>query len=160
MRLLKLILAAFALAFLVTGCDSVSDRLSARFEKVEPQTRWYSAEQKVVFAAAQTAMKTVDFKVTRSREAQGIVEGLGRVQPGTSFGDAKQHTIDVKVYSSAPGYSTVEVLVKEQEETSDFAGATNIALREHGLYDSYFAALEQALRAQGVKVEEHVETVR
>jgi len=154
MRMLKLILAAFALAFLVTGCDSVSDRLSARFEKVEPKSRWYKAEQKVVFAAAETAMKTIDFKVTRSRETQGIVEGLSRLLPGTAFGDTKQHTVSVKVFASAQGYSTVEVLVKEQEETADFKGATDIALKDHGLYDSYFAALEQALQAQGVKIEE------
>jgi hypothetical protein len=148
-----LTLATFALAFLLAGCDSVSERISARFEPVPPKARTYPAEQKVVFEAAQAAVRRIDFQLSRSASAQGIVDGISRIQPGDSFRDAKQHSIAVRIHAYEPGRTQVEVLVREQQESADFAGATNLPLREHGLYDSYFAALEQALREKGVKLE-------
>ncbi len=144
-----LTLATLALAFFFSGCDTVSSRISERFETVPPKTRTYQVDQKAVFEAAQTAMRRIDFQLTRTARAQGIVEGLSRIVAGNALSDARQHTIEVHLRSEEAGITYVDVLVHEQQESADFAGATNIALREHGLYASYFAALEQALREMG-----------
>ena len=147
MRILTL--ATFALTFLLTGCDTVSNHISERFEAVPPKTRNYPVEQKIVFEAAQQAVRTIDFRLSRAAGAQGIVDGISRIQSGDSLRDARQHSIEVRLHAYEPGTTQVDVLVREQQESADFAGATNLALREHGLYDSYFAALEQALREKG-----------
>lgn len=151
MRLLTL--AMLSLSFLFGGCDSVSERISQRFEVVPPKNRSYHADGKVVFDAAQLAVRRIDFQLSRTAAAQGIVEGISRIQGGDSFSDARQHTIEVRLRSAEAGTTQVDVLIKEQQESTDFKGATNIALRDHGLYDSFFAALEQALREKGLKVE-------
>jgi hypothetical protein len=45
-----------------------------------------------------------------------------------------------------PGRTEVAVLLREQLEGEFKAGATNEALRTHGLYDSFFEALDKALK--------------
>ena len=143
-------LPTLALAFLFTGCDSVSSRISERFEGVPPKTRSYPVGQKIVFEAAQQAVRRIDFQLSRTAVAQGIVDGISRIQPGDAFSEARQHSIEVRLHSFEAESTQVEVLVREQQESAAFAGATNIPLREHGLYDAYFAALEQVLREKGV----------
>lgn len=151
MRLLALL--TLAATFFASGCDSVSSRISERFEGVPPKTRAYQTEEKVVFESAQVALKKLDFQLSRTAIAQGIVDGRSRIHQGETFRDAKQYAIEIRLRTPEPGWTTTEVLIREQQESADFAGATNIALREHGLYDSFFAALEQTLRERGVAVQ-------
>lgn len=149
----SLLFATLSLSFLLAGCDSVSERISQRYETVPPKSRHYQADQKVVFEAAQIAVRQIDFQLTRTAVAQGIVDGISRIQTGDSFSDARQHSIEIRLRTYDVGATLVEVLVKEQQESANFKGATEIVLREHGLYDSYFAALEQALKEKGVKLD-------
>ncbi len=136
-------LALFALTF--TGCGSMPSRVRERFQAAQPQIRSFDADQRRVFDAAKLAMQQIDFRVTRSGAAQGVINGLSRIDAGESFGKARQYAMDVRLTSVEPGRTDVAVVLREQEESSSFAGATDIPLRAHGLYDSFFAALEHAL---------------
>ena len=117
-----------------------------RFNAPQPKTQVFAADPRAVFEAAQIAMKQLDFQVSRAALAQGIVNGHSRLQPGGSFGKARQYVMEVRFHSYEPGKTEVSAVLREQEESESFAGATDLPLREHGLYGSFFAGVEQALK--------------
>jgi len=78
--------------------------------------------------------------------AQGIINAHSRLQPAGTFGKAHQYTMEVRLQSLDPGKTDVSVVLREQEESTSFAGATDLVLREHALYQSFFAAVERALK--------------
>ncbi|ACB76140.1 hypothetical protein [Opitutus terrae] len=147
-----LTLSCCVAVLVVAGCDSVSSfpsRVQERFEAPQPQLRLYSAEQKPVFEAAQRAMKRIDFVVSRAGAATGIIKAHSPLRSTTSFGKARQYAFEVHVQTMGPGETQVSAVLREQEESESFAGATDIPLRQHGLYDSFFAALGQELGESG-----------
>ena len=148
MRPLIFLLVA-SLGFAFAGCESggaLPDRMRDRFNAPQPKTQTVEGDQKAVFEAAQSALRRLDFQISRSGLAQGIVNGHSRLQASDSFGKARQYTLEIRVHSYEPGKTDVSVVLREQEESSSFAGATDLPIREHGLYSSFFAALEQALK--------------
>lgn len=123
-----------------------------RFEAPQPKIREYQAEQPEVFEAARRAMKRIDFTVSRAGAAQGIIRAHSGLRTTEAFGIARQNSLEVKIDSFTPGVTQVAVVVRQQEESEAFRGATDLAVREHGLYESYFAALEAELGKAGEEV--------
>ena len=122
------------------------DRMRDRFNAPQPKVQVFDADQRAVFEAAQSAMRRLDFQISRSGLAQGIINAHSRLQASDSFGKARQYTMEVRLHMYAPGKTEVSAVLREQEESSSFAGATDLPIREHGLYSSFFAALEASLK--------------
>jgi hypothetical protein len=139
----------FAAVLLATiGCESVDTvptRVRERFEPPRPQVRTFEVNSRAVFGAAVVAFRRIDFRVVRSGAAQGTISALSRIQPGGSFGTGRQYAMDVHVRAVEPDRTEVSVLLREQEESTSFAGATDLPVREHGLYGSYFDAIAREL---------------
>ncbi|HVT72951.1 MAG TPA: hypothetical protein VHD61_07425 [Lacunisphaera sp.] len=127
------------------GCDSVSSRVQDRFTPVEPHAQVYPQPRKVVFAAAQKAVKDVGLQLGRSSLANGTIEGYADIRAANSTDDARQTTIRVKLAEAEDGGTRVEMVVYEQTEGGFPGGLSERPLREHSLYDLYFAALQQVL---------------
>jgi hypothetical protein len=148
------LLALFILvggALLSSGCessDSMSTRVRDRFNAPEPKVQVFEAERAEVFEAGRAAMRRLDFQISRAGFAQGILRGHSRLHASDSFGKARQFAMDVRFHSYEPGKTEVAVVVREQEESASFAGATDLVLKEHALYGSFFAALEAALHEE------------
>ena len=134
------------------------DRMRDRFSAPQPKTQTFDADQRAVFEAAQTAMRRLDFQISRSGLAQGILNAHSHLQAGDSFGKARQYTLEVRLHSYEPGKTEVSAVLREQEESTSFAGATDLPIREHGLYSSFFAALEQALKDRAGQTAEPAKT--
>jgi hypothetical protein len=153
---LSVLLAVSSMVF--TGCESGGDampaRMRERFQPPQPKVQVFEAERPAVFAAAIDAMRQLDFQVSRSRMAQGIINAHSRLQAAGSFGKARQYTMEVRLHSYEPGKTDVSVILREQEESASFAGATDLVLREHALYGSFFAALERSLGVRGTPAAE------
>jgi hypothetical protein len=148
MRAAAILLCGMAL-LINSGCESTESmprRVRERFAAPEPKTRVFDADARAVFEAAQLAVRRLDFQVSRAAFAQGIVKGYSRLQPGDTFDKARQYTIDVRITPLDDKRIELAVILREQAESASFSGATDIPLHEHALYDSYFAAFEQALR--------------
>lgn len=144
-------LLGFAAVVLATaGCDSldsVPTRVRERFEAPQPQVRTYEANSRTVFDAAVAAVRRIDFRVLRSGAAQGTIHAISRIQPGDSFGTGRQYSLDVRIREIDPDRTEVSVVLREQEESTSFAGATDLPVREHGLYGSYYEAIARELAA-------------
>ena len=64
-----LVFAGFVL--MLAGCESVSERISDRFDLVPAKTKSFDGDKATVFLAAQRALKRMDFVTTRRAAAQG-----------------------------------------------------------------------------------------
>ncbi|MBL9190306.1 MAG: hypothetical protein JNK23_22685 [Opitutaceae bacterium] len=142
-----------ALAFLIVfaglaGCESLSSRVSDRFATVLPQLKLFQASNSDVFHAAQHVLKQMDYTVTRTAIAQGIVHAKSRVMPADSLGGARQFVIELRLSGAAEGPTEVAMLLRQGVEGDFRAGPQQETLREHGLYAAFFSALERTLKEQ------------
>ena len=142
-------LVAFCAAVLLTGCESVSSRVHERFTPVPPHTRVFAAEPKVVYDAAQQALKKVGLQLGHKSFAAGSLDGYAAIRTGDNIRDARQTAIQIRLVGTEAGETRVELLVSDHTE-GDFPGGVNKQdLREHSLYELYFAALQQVLVERG-----------
>ena len=134
-----------------SGCesgDAMPTRMRERFQPAQPKVQAFEADRQAVFAAALDAMRELDFQVSRSGMAQGIVNAHSRLHAADSFGKSRQYTLEVRLQELEPGKTDVSVILREQEESTSFAGATDLVVREHALYQSFFGALERSLKSR------------
>ncbi|MCX6950575.1 MAG: hypothetical protein NTV51_00060 [Verrucomicrobia bacterium] len=149
MRLL-LSFAALVVALSFTACASVQSRVHERFDRVPPRTQVFSSAQREVFYAAQGALKAMDFQLSRTAEAQGIVNAFSRIRAGDGPRESRQYTLEVRLSNLGPAETEVAVLVREQIEggLASGVGATDQPLKQHALYEVFYANLKQALTAR------------
>lgn len=149
---MKPILSLLVLCVLLTGCESMSSRMHQRFTPVQPSVRNFAADRKVVFKAAQQAMKDVGLLVGATSLTKGTINGYAPIRPGDAMRDTRQTTIDVTLTDTAVG-TDVGVIVNEHTEGQFPGGVSGQSLREHSLYGLYFAALENVLSLKGEPVD-------
>jgi len=133
----------FGLA-LLSGCESVSSRVHDRFNSIPPRTQIFAADRKVVFKAAQQAVKDVGLLLGASSASQGRINGYAPIRSGDALRDTRQTTIDITV-SATNGGTEVGVLVREHTEGNFPGGVSEETLREHSLYGLYFSTLQGLL---------------
>ncbi len=151
-RLLGCLIATIVLG--VAGCesgDSFKEHISQRLAP-QPKVQTFAGDQHVVFEAALAALKSIDFRVTRSGAAQGVIEGISQIQGTDTLSGARQFTMEIHVRSYEANTTEVSVFLRIQEESAAFSGATDLPLKDHALYDSFFTALQQALQGKPVGV--------
>ncbi|MDD3181045.1 MAG: hypothetical protein PHQ04_11965 [Opitutaceae bacterium] len=151
MNLTKLLLVACA-ALMIAGCSSVS--LPKRFAAVPPQTRVIKSDAPQAYDAALAAAKQLGFRYVRGGPKTGELEAISEIQRGGPLLPARQFTIHVHLRAVSDTETEVAVLLHEVNEIAegDFrSGATRQPLRDHGLYDAYFAGIEHVLgqKAEG-----------
>lgn len=137
---------ALVLGFALAGCESISDRMAERFDTRPPQTRDFPADQKTVFFAAQKALKRMDFVLTRSSQAQGLVNAQSSIRDTAVFGAGRQFILEIHVHGVDATLTHVDVKLTDLLEGDFKTGATGKTVRVHGLYDSFYEQLAQALR--------------
>ncbi len=141
-----LLLTSVVLALVnLTGCEALPTRVTERFATVEPQEREIEKNKGVVFQAVGVAFKKMNFTISRSLEAQGIVVARSSIRSDDAFREARQYEFDIKLREFGEGATKISVRLQEQVEGDLKAGATSQVLRSHGLYDAFFEALDQAL---------------
>ena len=141
MRALPL-LGFCCVALLFAGCESLSQRVTQRFTPAETQVRDLAKGQSEVFQAAVRALKTIDFVTSRTAQAQGIIEAHSRLLPTDDFGAYRQYVFKIRVLQLDPAVTRVSVVLQRASEDRGGAGASSEDIRAHGLYDSFFAALQ------------------
>ncbi len=136
---------------LLTGCESVSSRVHERFTPVQPHSQVFAATPKVIYEAAQQALKNLDLQVGHKSFAEGRVEGYAAIRPGDEVRDARQTTIQIRFFETDAAETRVELLVRENTEGNFPGGVSAQDLREHSLYGLYFTALQQVLAERGAQ---------
>ena len=129
--------------------DSMSTRVHDRFTSVPPQVRVFAAERKVVFKAAQVAVKNVGLLLGRTSLDKGLVEGYAAIRPGDATRDTRQTTMQLQLTETSEGETQASLLVSENTEGSFPGGVSKQDVPTHSLYGLYFAALDQVLQESG-----------
>ncbi len=143
-------LLLFCVAVLVAGCESMSTRLADRFAHVPPHTRNFAADQKTVYYAAQTAVKKVGLLLGRTSIAKWSIDGYAPIRSGTATSDARQTTIEIRLLETEALETRVDLLVWEHTDGGSPGRVSEQALREHSLYQIYYAVLQQVLQDDGM----------
>ncbi len=146
----NLAIVTLCTATLLTGCEAVSSRMQERFSPVPPRTRTFAATRKVVYEAGRQAVKNVGLLLGRASFAQGRIEGYAPITAGDATRDTRQTTIEISLTETDSGDTQVGLLVWEHTEGNFPGGVNERVLREHSLYEVYFAALQQILLENGV----------
>jgi hypothetical protein len=136
-------------AALLTGCESMSSRMQDRFAEVPPHVRTFAAARKEVYEAARQAVKDVGLLPGRTSFATGRIDAYAPIRSGDATRDTRQNTLDIRLTETDAGDTEVALLVWEHSEGSFPGGVSEQALREHSLYEMYFAALQQVLLRNG-----------
>jgi len=132
-------------AVLLAGCESMSTRVQARFTPVPPHTKVFAADEKAVYYAAQTAVKKVGLMLGHSSIARWSIDGYAPSRSGDATSDTRQTTIEIRLTEANDGQTQVALLVWDHTEGRFPGGVSEQALRDHSLYETYFAALQEVL---------------
>ena len=134
---------------LLAGCESMSSRVEERFSPVIPHSRTFAASKRAVYDAGQAAVKNVGLLLGHTSLAKGSIEAYAPIRAGDATSDARQTTMQINLTETDAGDTEVALLVTEQKEGSFPGGVSEQPLREHSLYEAYFAALQQVLQENG-----------
>lgn len=146
---MKLVAALFCYTALVlfSGCGSMTDRMHDRFATVPSKVKIFPGSSREVFYATQGTLKQMEFQLSRTAEAQGIVNAFSRIRAGDGPRESRQYTLAIRLTALGPSETEVSLLVREQIEgsLSSGIGATDQPLRDHGIYEVFFAGLRKTL---------------
>ncbi|HQY06470.1 MAG TPA: hypothetical protein PLQ52_10435 [Lacunisphaera sp.] len=131
-------------AMLLTGCESVTDR----FSPVAPRVQVFHGDRFAVHAAALQAFKRLDFLVTRSKPMD--IEAVSRIHTSVAFADSRQLAVKLHLNEAGPDGTELEMSVTEQVQGERMGGTSQLAMREHGFFQLYFATLQQVLEENAI----------
>jgi hypothetical protein len=132
----------------LAGCESMPTELRSRLEHAPKVTRVFAIDAEEVFYACQAALRRIEFTLSRTDRARGLVVGHSRMHSGGSFRDSWQFEMDLWISADESGQTKVGALLVEVLE-SPASGSSRKAMVEHGLYDTFFEALNSELADPG-----------
>jgi hypothetical protein len=139
-------LALLASAFLLAGCDSISDRLEG---DTPPRVQVIQADPRTTFAAARTALDGIGFRFTHGGPAEGLMEAIGPIEPGDLPGSSHQVSLRAEFHPTLDGKSTqVDVWLRdavEQDPEDKLHPATEAPMPDTPLYEVFFREIAQNL---------------
>jgi hypothetical protein len=144
---MRIITVLFALAgVLLAGCESIFERVRDRFTPVPPRTQTFAAARDTVSAAVQAAFRQMDFNVTSGASGSAHFEAASAAHPSAAFGDRRQITAEAVLREPGPGQTKVSLLLTEEVES--YTGGRESSrqpLRDHPLYERFFATVRRIL---------------
>ena len=139
----------------LSACDTLSNTAERLREKIadrdEPQVRDYAAPPRATYEAVRVAADQMGFRYLRGGPAQGQFDAMSGVGLGDVPGSSRQISMKVRLRPTSAGGTEVTVLLKEIKEadSSNHAGiATETALRDTPLYDTFLRSVQRALEAK------------
>jgi len=145
----RLVAALFVL-FALLACEntSLSDRVRERFAVVPPKVETFEADARTVYVAAQQAFKRLDYTIVRSSLSGHRIQASSRINTSVAFRDSRQLVAHVEIAEVGPNQAELSMRLVEQLEGQGLGGASELALKDHGFYETYFTVLQQVLSDQ------------
>ena len=144
----RLLLATLCLS--LAGCETTRHEVAARVsEKFTGPTfvrRVYAGEPRLVFDQARAIIERLGFRVTKAGPTQGVLEGFSGLASDDHLRGTRQLAVKIRLTPTLDSGTEVAVLFTEIIEADFDKGAgqgTETSLRNHPLYESFFAGLSQ-----------------
>lgn len=150
--------AALALlaAWLLAGCESMSDATSSVRERIATRgdavvhAQTYTAEQRATYEAVRAAAAKMGYRFVRGGPAQGEFEAVSGIGGGDRIGSSRQLAMKVKLQPAPEGGTNVSIKITEiiEADSSNRAGqATQTPLRDTPQYEVFFRRVGEELAA-------------
>lgn len=152
MKIQKSAVLVLGAALLFSGCEStrhdIAGGVREKFSGPVYERRVFDATGEAVFDAALARTRDMGFRVTRSGQAQGVIEGVSGIVSDDTLRGSRQRTIKVKLSPVAAGGVEVAVLFTEivEDEFGKGAGSES-SMRGDALYAVFYDGLGQLLGA-------------
>jgi len=142
-----------ALLLVLTGCESVRDRVHERFTEPAHQAKVVNVDQRKAYEAARAALIKMNYTVERGGgPAQGKITALGPISTSVSGpGTARQVWFDAKLSPALEGGTKIEVLFSEliEDDFNKRPGQGELTpLRDPAVYEAFFQYVDEALAAK------------
>jgi len=146
-----LLLSGFLLV--LTGCESVRDRVHERFVEPVHQAKVVNADQHKTYEAVRAALLKMNYTIDRGGgPAQGKITALGPISTTVSGpGTARQVWFDAKLSPGLEGGTKIEVLFSEliEDDFNKRPGQGELTpLRDSAVYEAFFYYVDEALAAK------------
>jgi len=132
----------------MVGCDSIGDRLQAKFTPQPPRIKVVPADYAEVFAVTKRVLSEMGFRSIRGREGAMKLTGVSRVNSNDAMSGASQITVKVVFTEAIPGETELQVWMTEVVEdqfTQSGGYGTQMPLQGELLYNMLFRGVELGL---------------
>lgn len=134
----------------LAGCESVSDRIKAKFTPQPARIQAYEASYEEVFAATKITLEDMSFRSVRGRLSSGKLSGVSRLNTNDELSGASQVTVKIEIIEMGEEETEVHVWMTEvvEDRYSQSGGyGTKMPLRGSLLYEILFKGVETVLKS-------------
>lgn len=149
MKNLLRLLTASLFAVVAFGLGGCSSNLSERFSP-SPFVHDFEASFAEVFPAAQRAVKAMNYQISRTSSADGLIRGHTGIRNDGTYRSATQRSLKLIVHEVATGGAHVELWLSASQEDQSKSGAVyagETPIRDQIAYDAVFYEIERQVAA-------------
>mgnify|MGYP003657780664 CR=1 FL=1 len=132
----------------LAGCESIGERLQAKFTPEPPRVKLFTAEYEQVFDATKLVLSEMGYRSIRGRVSSRKLTAVGRVNTNDALSGASQISVKVEFVETMPGETEMQVWLTEVVEdqfTQSGGYGTQMPIRGDLLYNMLFRGVELAL---------------
>ena len=133
----------------LSGCESIGERLQARFTSEPPRVKLLASDYEQVFDATKVVLSEMGYRSIRGRASSRKLSGVSRVNANDELSGASQITVKVEFIETMPGETEMQVWMTEVVEdqfTQSGGYGTQMPVRGDLLYNMLFRGVELMLR--------------
>ncbi len=141
--------ALIAVMIGLSGCESIGERLQARFTPEPPRVKLFPSEYEQVFAATKVVLSEMGYRSIRGRASSRKITGVSRVNANDALTGASQITVKIEFMETMPGETEMQVWMTEVVEdryTQSGGYGTQMPIRGDLLYNMLFRGVELMLK--------------
>lgn len=133
----------------LSGCESIGERLQARFTPEPPRVELFTSDYEQVFDATKLVLSEMGFRSIRGRASSRKLTGVSRLNANDALSGASQISMKVEFVETMPGETEMQVWITEVVEdqfTQSGGYGTQRPIRGDLLYNMLFRGVELILK--------------
>ena len=139
----------FALLLGLVGCESIGERLQAKFTPEPPRVKVFTSDYEQVFEVTKLVLSEMGYRSIRGRLSSRRLTGVSRMNANDALSGASQISIKVEFLESMPGETEMQVWMTEVVEdqfTQSGGYATQMPIQGNLPYNMLFRGVELMLK--------------
>jgi len=142
------IIPVMLLGICLGGCETVGERMQAKFGPAPSRTETYAADTVRAYEAAKEVVTQLGFRVVRGRAAQGRLDAVSSIRTDDHFRGSRQLELKARFEKTLDGGTAVRLAITEliEDDTTKSSGmGVATPLKDGAVYQIFFRSLREAL---------------
>jgi len=143
------VFALLAVMIGLTGCESLGERLRAKFTSEPPRVKLLTVGYEQTFETTKLVLSEMGFRSIRGRVSSRKLTGVSRVNANDELSGASQIFVRVEFIDTVPGETEMQVWMTElvEDEFTQSGGyGTQMPIQGDLLYNMLFRSVELMLK--------------